>query len=272
MLGGGKQARNVCGVVREVTVHLEDQLGALCERVTKAGEVGGPEPLLLLAVQDVDVPELCRQAIGELAGSVRRGVVDHEDSVLGPEHVPERPEHLLDVLPLVVRGQADDGARHRRIIASMATTLPPNTDVAEQLDLLADLLELEGQDAFRVLAYRRAAARIRETGGSISQLALEGRAKQLQGIGTTIEEKIVQITERGEIEALTRRKERIPAGVVAFMHLPGLGPKTARRIWQELGLTTLEELKQAAEQQRLRTLAGGRKVIWPPLPDHKRSV
>src|SRR6266542_4095058 len=138
----------------------------------------------------------------------------------------------------------------------VATTLPPNTDVAEQLDLLADLLELEGQDAFRVLAYRRAAARIRETGGSIAQLALEGRAKALQGIGKTIEEKIVQIAERGEIEALTRRKERIPAGVVAFMHLPGLGPKTARRIWQELGLTTLEELKQAAEEQRLRTLAG----------------
>jgi len=138
----------------------------------------------------------------------------------------------------------------------VATTLPPNTDVAEQLDLLADLLELEGQDAFRVLAYRRAAARIRETGGSIAQLALEGRAKALQGIGKTIEEKIVQIAKRGEIEALTRRKERIPAGVVAFMHLPGLGPKTARRIWQELGLTTLEELKQAAEEQRLRTLAG----------------
>jgi DNA polymerase (family 10) len=138
----------------------------------------------------------------------------------------------------------------------MATKLPPNAEVAEQLELLGDLLELEGQDAFRVLAYRRAAARVRDTGGSIAQLALEGKAKSLQGIGKTIEEKIVQIAERGEIEALTKRKERIPAGVVAFMHLPGLGPKTARRIWQELGLTTLEELKQAAEQQQLRGLAG----------------
>ena len=138
----------------------------------------------------------------------------------------------------------------------MATTLPRNADVAGQFELLADLLELEGQDAFRVLAYRRAAARIRETGGSIAQLALEGRAKQLQGIGKTIEEKIVQIVDRGEVEALTRRKERIPAGVVSFMHLPGLGPKTARRIWLELGVTTLEELKTAAESQRLRTLTG----------------
>ena len=138
----------------------------------------------------------------------------------------------------------------------MATTLPRNADVAAQFELLADLLELEGEDTFRVLAYRRAATRIRETGGSISQLALDGRAKELQGIGKTIEEKIVQIVDKGEVEALTRRKERIPSGVVSFMRLPGLGPKTARRIWLELGVTTLDDLKGAAEGERLRTLPG----------------
>jgi DNA polymerase (family X) len=138
----------------------------------------------------------------------------------------------------------------------VATTLPRNADVAEQLELLADLLELEGQDAFRVLAYRRAATRVRETGGSIAQLALDGKAKSLQGIGKTIEEKIVQIVDKGEIEALTKRKGTIPPGVVSFMRLPGLGPKTARRIWQELGISTLDELRQAAEAQRLRALAG----------------
>src|ERR687887_631335 len=142
------------------------------------------------------------------------------------------------------------------IIAVVAATLPRNADVAEQLELLADLLELEGQDAFRVLAYRRAATRIRETGSSIAQLALDGRAKSLQGIGKTIEEKIVQIVEKGEIEALSKRKGTIPAGVVSFMRLPGLGPKTARRIWQELGVSTVDELRRAAEEQRLRTLTG----------------
>ena len=112
------------------------------------------------------------------------------------------------------------------------------------------MLELEGTEAFRVLAYRRAAQRVRETGGSIAQLALDGKAKELQGIGKTIEEKIVQIVEDGEIEALTKRSDRIPPDVVAFMHLPGLGPKTARRIWQELGITTVAELRAAAEQER----------------------
>src|SRR6476469_10546647 len=118
------------------------------------------------------------------------------------------------------------------------------------------MLELEGTEAFRVLAYRRAAQRIKETGGSIAQLALDGKAKELQGIGKTIEEKIVQIVETGEIEALAKRRQRIPADVVAFMRLPGLGPKTARRIWLELGVSTLDELKTAAEQERLRTLTG----------------
>jgi DNA polymerase (family X) len=128
--------------------------------------------------------------------------------------------------------------------------------VAEQLELLADLLELEGEASFRVLAYRRAAARIRETAGSVAELALAGRAKELSGIGKTIEEKIVQVIEDGEMHALTKRKKIIPPEVVHFMRLPGLGPKTAARIWHELGVTTVEDLKRAAEQEQLRTLAG----------------
>jgi DNA polymerase (family X) len=138
----------------------------------------------------------------------------------------------------------------------MATTLPRNAEVADQFDLLADLLEIEGAESFRVIAYRRAATLMRETPASIAQLALDGKAKALSGIGKTIEEKIVQVVEEGEIKALRERKERIPAGVIAFMRLPGLGPKTARRIWQELDVSTVDELKAAAEQERLRALPG----------------
>jgi DNA polymerase (family X) len=138
----------------------------------------------------------------------------------------------------------------------MARTLPRNVDVADQLELLADLLEIEGEASFRVLAYRKAATRIRETAGSVAELALNGRAKDLQGIGKTIEEKIVQVVEDGEMHALTKRKKIVPPEVVTFMRLPGLGPKTAARIWKELGVTTVDELKRAAEQEQLRTLAG----------------
>ncbi len=143
----------------------------------------------------------------------------------------------------------------------MATTLPRNADVAEQLELLADLLEIEGEAAFRVLAYRRAAQRVRDTGGPVAQLALDGKAKELPGIGATIQDKIVQIVNTGEIEALSKRRKTIPPEVVDFLRIPGLGPKTVRKIWQELGVATLAELKSAARDQRLRTLPGlGAKV------------
>jgi DNA polymerase (family X) len=133
---------------------------------------------------------------------------------------------------------------------------PRNDHVADQLELLADLLELEGEAGFRVQAYRRAATRVRETAAPIVELAIQGKAKELAGIGKTIEEKIVEIAEDGEIRALTKSKRLIPPEVVLFTRLPGLGPKTAARIWQELGVTTLAGLKEAAEAERLRTLAG----------------
>src|SRR6266498_4162336 len=144
------------------------------------------------------------------------------------------------------------------MIAAVAKTktLPRNADVAEQLELLSDLLEIEGEPTFRVLAYRRAATRIRESGTPVAQLALEGKAKELQGIGATIQDKIVQIVDTGEIAALTKRRKTIPPEVVEFLNIPGLGPKTVRKIWQELGVSTLAELKDAARSQRLRTLPG----------------
>ena len=135
-------------------------------------------------------------------------------------------------------------------------TLPRNEQLAEQFELLGDLMELEGSDGFRISAYRKAAARIRETPTSVAQLALDGKAKQLQDIGKTIEAKIVEVVEDGEIHALTKRKAEVPAEVATFMRLPGLGPKTARRIWQELGITTAADLKAAAEAQQLRGHAG----------------
>ena len=239
----------------EVAVHLQHEVGTVRKRAAKAGEVRGPEPLLVLAVKDVHVIELLREPVRQLARPVGGVVVDDENA---HTLVAERAQHRLEILELVVRGKADDGlgAPARTYIQCVAGALPRNVDVAEQLELLADLLELEGEASFRVLAYRRAATRIRETAGSVAELALAGRAKELQGIGKTIEEKIVQVVEDGEMHALTKRKKIIPPEVVSFMRLPGLGPKTAARIWQELGVTTIEELKSAAEQEQLRTLAG----------------
>jgi DNA polymerase (family 10) len=141
------------------------------------------------------------------------------------------------------------------MIADVAE-LPRNDTLADQFELLADLMEVAAADSFRVNAYRRAAARIRETPVSVAQLALDGKAKALQGIGKTIEGKIVEVVDDGEIHALTKRKAEVPPEVATFMRLPGLGPKTARRIWQELGITTVDALKAAAAAGQLRGHAG----------------
>ena len=149
----------------------------------------------------------------------------------------------------------------------MATTLPRNDELADQLKLLADLSELEGEDSFRVLAYRRAATRptARPRRSRSTTFTLEGgRQKSLsQEISKTIKEKIAKVVETGEMAALDEAGRLwLQEEVMKFVRLPGLGPKkTARRIWKELGVfTTLAELKAAAEQQRLR---GAHRALVP---------
>ncbi len=138
----------------------------------------------------------------------------------------------------------------------MPEQLPTNPDLAAQFELLADMLELDGADAFRLAAYRRAAARIRESAVPVAQLALDGKATRLSGIGGTIEAKIVELTQTGDLAALAKLRAKLPAGLVEVMHVPGLGPKTARKLHAELGVESLDDLRRAAEQERLRGLPG----------------
>ena len=134
----------------------------------------------------------------------------------------------------------------------MAKALPRNADLADQLDLLADISEILGEESFKIIAYRRAATRIRETPSPVAELALSGRATDLPGIGKTIEQKVIEVVEEGEMKALAKRRGQVPEGVVEFLRLPGVGPKTAARIWSELGITTLDGLQAAAQEGRLR--------------------
>jgi DNA polymerase (family X) len=138
----------------------------------------------------------------------------------------------------------------------VAEGLPPNAELADKFELLADMLELDGADAFRLAAYRRAAARIRESAAPVARLALEGKATQLSGVGSTIAGKIVELVETGDMRALAKLRDRVPAGLVEVMHVPGLGPKTAHRLWKELGISALSDLRAAAEAQALRELPG----------------
>jgi DNA polymerase (family X) len=138
----------------------------------------------------------------------------------------------------------------------VARTLPSNTQLAEQFELLADMLELDGADAFRLTAYRRAATRIRESAVPVAQLAQEGNATKLSGIGTTIQNKILEFSETGDLSAITKLRDKLPPGLVEVMHVPGLGPKTAKKLYAELGVQSAADLRRAAKEGQLASLPG----------------
>src|SRR3954451_2002773 len=142
------------------------------------------------------------------------------------------------------------------MIGRVPKELPRNPEVADQFDLLADLMEIDGADGFRIAAYRRAATSIRESAANVAQLALDGKATALPGIGKTIQDKVCELVADGEVHALTKRKQAVPIGLVELLRIPGLGPKSVARVWKELGVTDLAALKAAAEAQQLRGLQG----------------
>jgi DNA polymerase (family X) len=131
-----------------------------------------------------------------------------------------------------------------------------NAEIAAALRELGILYELDGADRFRVLAYREAARTVAQSPVSIEQLAQEGRLTELPAIGKTLAEKIVTLLETGSIPSADKLKTKFPATLVEVTRVPGLGAKTARRIYDEIGVENLTELKEAAEQGRISEIRG----------------
>ena len=138
----------------------------------------------------------------------------------------------------------------------MAAELPTNAEIADRFALLGDLLEIEGAVRHRVLAYRRAAARVRSTPASVAEMAARGRATDLPDIGATLQSKIAELTETGTIAALDAIRERIPEGLASIAGLEGIGPKRAVALWRDLGVSDLDQLAAAVADGRLGDVAG----------------
>src|SRR5688572_8744370 len=131
-----------------------------------------------------------------------------------------------------------------------------NAEIAAALRELGVLYALDGADRFRVLAYQEAARTVAASPVSIEQLAEEGRLTELPNVGKTLAEKIVTLIETGSIPSAEKLKKRFPATLVEVTRVPGLGAKTARLIYDEIGVENLEQLKEAAEGQQLREIRG----------------
>ncbi len=131
-----------------------------------------------------------------------------------------------------------------------------NAEIALHFDELADLYELDGAIVHRVLAYRNAAKAIRDAPASVEEMTRAGTVTELRGIGKTIEEKLTALLETGEIPSAKKLKAKYPPGLVEITRLPGFGPKKARKLFDSLGIASLDELRKAAEEERLRDVPG----------------
>src|SRR5271168_4651067 len=145
---------------------------------------------------------------------------------------------------------------HGRTLMGVSGSELSNATIADALEELGDLYELDGAIVHRVLAYRAAAKTVREASVSVAALARAGRATELPAIGSTLQEKVLALLETGTIPAAEKLRAKFPPGLIAITRLPGLGPKRARLLYSELGIDSLEKLREAAQSERLRSVRG----------------
>ena len=131
-----------------------------------------------------------------------------------------------------------------------------NQEIAEVFYQIADLLEIKGELPFKIRAYRRAAQRIETLEMDIEDVYRQGKLMDIPGIGEGIAKKIKELIETGKLEYLERLKKEIPEELIKLMEIPGVGPKKALVLYKKLGITTVDQLREACEKGRLRSLEG----------------
>jgi len=131
-----------------------------------------------------------------------------------------------------------------------------NKEVAEILRRIADMLEIKGEIVYKALAYRRAADNIEYLGRDIEDVWREGKLLEIPGVGKSLAEKLDELLRTGRMSFYEELREEIPPGVVSLLQVPEVGPKTAKLVWEKLGITSIQELERAAREGKLRTLPG----------------
>jgi len=131
-----------------------------------------------------------------------------------------------------------------------------NREIAEIFSSIGDIMDILGENRFKVLAYRRAAENIMSLGQDLRSFWRAGTLQEISGIGQAIAEKIDELFSTGRLEFYERLQEQVPAGVVSLLQIPDVGPKTVKLLWEELGVQSVTDLEAAARAGRLRTLRG----------------
>ena len=139
--------------------------------------------------------------------------------------------------------------------------------IEQDFELMADLLEIRGDNPFRIRAYRRASQNLESLGEDIELLAREDRLGAIPGVGKDLAEKITEYLRTGTMKDVEALQREIPRGVVELMSVPGLGPRTARLLYDKAGVRDLGKLEELARAGRLRGLPG-----IQPVASHTQMV
>jgi DNA polymerase (family 10) len=132
-----------------------------------------------------------------------------------------------------------------------------NASIAAIFDEIADLLDIQSANPFRVRAYRNAARTIGDLGTDVTTFMARGMPlTDIPGIGDDLASKIKEIIETGSCAFLKRLEQDVPPAVTQLLRVPGLGPKRVKTLWHDLDIQTLDQLLQAAQAQRIRDLPG----------------
>jgi DNA polymerase (family 10) len=131
-----------------------------------------------------------------------------------------------------------------------------NTDIARCLSEIGDILEIRGENVFRIRAYRRAAQAIEGLSETLDAIHTRGGLLEIPGIGKDLAAKIQECLTGGKIAYLEELRQHIPPGVVQLMRIPGVGPKTAKMLYEQVGVDTVDKLEALAREHKLAGLPG----------------
>jgi len=138
----------------------------------------------------------------------------------------------------------------------MAQRTMGNASIAQVFSNIADLLDIKGEEWYRVRAYRQAAEAVAHYPEEMSALSEEGRLEEIPGVGKAIAAKVDEMLHTGRLEFYERLQSEIPDGVLSLLGIPGVGPRTVSLLYNELGLVSIPDVETAARQHRLRRLKG----------------
>jgi len=152
----------------------------------------------------------------------------------------------------------DDPPYEQRPRASRGDDVPAlgNEELARIFYEIGDMLEIQGEVAFKTGAYRRAADNIGHSPVDIVRAYREGAPPRLAGVGKAIDEKLAELADTGRLRYYERLRADVPPSVVTLLQVPGLGPRTAGELWRQANISTLDELEHAASAGTLRALKG----------------